>query len=333
MSSTQRKLELFIENYRILTDAKFPHKVDRRLAAFIYTINNRLADTHAIEQNYSMIINDSDIRFLDKGKHVATLLSLHENNADTLTHVKAVYSLMVELGFYSDSPYIGVAAYIIAMGTEPGNFQNTAIRASTFYNEMKASRRYYINETRYPYAALFGLSNIDVMSGLQHIEQLIQWYGTTIKTRHEYSIQRLSMVLALSSSVDSNRVIALRNAVKERGEKWFEDVVFSGLGLLAQHPADVKAIVQELNNTKKELIRQKDFNRLFVSKCELFSTSVIIIMSTYLDDVRSKSTVVTEIDKLEKLIIEMQYTQLATTSKSAKSIPNLFNYDALNARQ
>jgi len=102
---------------------------------------------------------------------IAALLSLSADPQGLFDEVLKVYDLMKEAKLRA-SDYLVVAAYQVAAQTEPANYQNAVDRARAFYDGMKARHFFYTSQDDYIFAAMLGLSDLDVETGTERIEQL-----------------------------------------------------------------------------------------------------------------------------------------------------------------
>ena len=315
MDTIRQKLALFIENNQMTKNDQLLNRENGQISAFFYTFYNRRINCAAIRDNHNMIANHPDVRFFDTGSQVATLLSLYDNSAELLERINVVYSLLVEkAGFWHDSHYIGFTSYLIVTGTAPENYQNVVARTSDFYKGM-VEKNFGASEASYPYAALFGLSNIDVMYGLGQIEQLFQWYKTALKARNALfipSVREIAMILIFNDLVDRNRVIELKNTIKPArvlGIKiaMWDAIFYDIVGILAQLPASASTLSQELDEVQKFLKTQKGFSQMFLSVHGRYLTSTSIIANAYLDEVKRNGSVA-DIASFERMIITRQFT-------------------------
>lgn len=304
------KLTLFIENHQIIKKDKILTKESRRLAAFFTMFYQRKVDLNAIRSNHKMITAQMGKKFDDNKKILAALLSLNENSAELLLQIKSIYDLMVGYGFYIDSAYIGVACYLIAAGTKTEHYADTVERAREFYNKMKANNHLHIDETDYPYAALFALSGISAENGIRRIEQLYRQLRAELKTKLDRNIQQLAMTLIVKEFAFENRVYELSKEIKTSKIWRFEDGVFPVIGILTQLPIDNNRIIPELLETQSLLEKQKGFSQMFVSKHEIYFLSAMIVVSKYWDEIKKALKSKKEVFILEMMVISMTFSHL-----------------------
>jgi hypothetical protein len=319
----RQKLELFINNIQILKADRFLFGDKRRLAAFYLALYNKSINSEVIRNNHMMIASHEYDNFPDDAAQIATLLSIFDNSEDLFSRIVTVHKLMENAGFHRDSPYIGLAAYLIATGTDTGNFENAVTRAKDVYDRMGENEQSDNNsiiacESNYPYAALYGISKNDIKDGLEYTDQLFQWFKTALDERNQNfipDVKELARTVLFNNMIDANRVVALRDTIRLslKLSKFQFKMMFplSAIGILAQLPGDINTIAHELNVTQHFLRKQKGFSQLSTPKRELFLTSAMIVSSAYLDEIKfNTGTTPANLVNLEGTIIETQFTHI-----------------------
>lgn len=101
---------------------------------------------------------------------IATLLSLSGSMEQQLSDTMEVYDRMKKSKFRS-SDFLVMAAYQIAAGTDSAAYGTTIDRTKAFYDGMKENHRFYTGKDDYIFAAMLGLSDLDIETALKRMEQ------------------------------------------------------------------------------------------------------------------------------------------------------------------
>lgn len=178
-----------------------------RLAALLYAVEDKVADDEAIRASYELIKESTGIFSQFRGASVisiAALLSLSDEKETLLANTFAVYDLMKEAKFRA-SDYLVVAAYQIAANATSDRYQRTVERAKLFYDSMKAKHRFLTGQDDYIFSAMLGLSDIDVESGVDRMEQLYVTLKPEFMSGN--SVQALTQVLVLGKKPLKRRTV------------------------------------------------------------------------------------------------------------------------------
>jgi len=297
----QDKLTMFAENWQaIKKEFKWHSSQAKRMAAMLYAIGNKSIDCTEIKDSLSLIKRSTGIFSTFRGNMslcVAAMLSLNENRKDVFASTVSVYELLKKEKFRV-SDYLAVAACEIAAHAKPEEFQQTVSRARAFYKGMKANGAFRTGQSDYIFSALLGLSGINVENGTDRIEQLFQRFKPEFSSRS--GIQKLAQILVLGGDSDTaaNRVLALNSALKNRKIRLDKAYTLPALGVFALLPADINAIVRDIEDAKAFLKTQKGFGTLSVSNQELLLFTAGVVASVHADDIRNdliKSSITTSI--------------------------------------
>jgi len=245
---------------------------------------------------------------------VATLLSLSRNPQGMLNETLKVYDWMKDARFRA-SDFLVVAAFEIAKHTVPSNFANVINRARAFYDGMKAHIFFHTGQDDYIFAAMLGLSDLDITVGT---ERIVQHYE---RLKGEFwdknSVQALSQVLVLGGSGDSaGRILALRNVCREQKIKLDKSYTLSSLGVLSLLPVEIDAIVRDLGDAQNFLRAEKGFGPLTVSTQELLLYAVAIVANEYAQSMKDGMLPAILSTSLSNIIIAQQAATFAAVSAS-----------------
>ena len=290
----------------------------KRLAALLYALENKSIDCDAIRECHRLIKDNTGMFSMFRGNMslcVAAMLSLQGNREELFRHTMSVYDMLKNVKFRS-SDYLAVAAYQIATNANSEQYQHVAKRAKMFYDGMKARHFFHTGQDDYIYAAMLGLSDIDVEAGTERIEQLYQrlksefWSGS--------SVQALSQVLVLGGKSDDSvhRILSLRDALRSWRIKLDKMYTLPALGVLALLPVDADSIAQDILDARDFLRTQKGFGAFSVTTQELLLFSAAIAASCYAEDMKNDIITASVSTSIASIIIAQQTAIIVAASAS-----------------
>ncbi|MCL2718828.1 MAG: DUF4003 domain-containing protein [Lachnospiraceae bacterium] len=284
-------LDLFISNKGIIKRGFTWHNsMTKRLAALIYTLENKTLDYENIERSHRLIKDNTGIFSSFKGSMslcIATMLSLNNSKEQLFAEVLSVYDSLKKAKFRA-SDYLAVSAFLIAANTEKDNYTNTVERTKAFYNGMKKNSRLRTGEDDYIFAVMFALSDIEVITGTERMEQLYQRLKKEFKRAGGNSIQTLSQVLALGGKTDEalEHLLILRKVLKKRKIRMDKTYTLPALGVLSLLPLDGDSLADNLLEAQNYLRAQKGFGKFSVPEQELLLYSSALISVSYAKEMK-----------------------------------------------
>jgi len=319
-SKTEGKLNLFVTNAQtIKKEFTWQYALTRHLAAFLYAQENKPVDCEAIRRCHTMIKDSVGVFSAFRGNMslcIASLLSLSDNPERLLVEAKKVYDLLKSVKLRA-SDYLAVSAYQIAAGADPDNYSAVIERTRAFYDGMKAHHWFYTGQDDYVFAAMLGLSDLDVGTGVDRIEQLY----TRLKDEFwgKNSVQALSQVMVLGGTSDAatDRVLALRDTLKARKLRLDRSYTLSSLGILALLSVDIEIIARDIDEAQAFLRSQKGFGSLSVDKQELLLIAAAIVAWEYADSAKSGVLAATLSTSITNIIIAQQAAMIAMIAASS----------------
>ena len=326
-SITKSKLALFAENTQIIRkEFKWHNSMTKRLSALIYSQANKKIDCGVIEQCLKMMKQNTGLFSSFRGNMslcIASLLSLSDNPQKLFDKTLKVYD-MLKLQKLRSSDYLAVAAFQIAANCEPIEYQATVDRTRNFYDGMKSHNFFITGQDDYIFAAMLGLSDLDIASGTERIAEIINRLKGEFWNKN--SVQTLSQILALGKSCDEtvNHVLFLKDAFRKQGIKLDKDYTLPTLGVLALLPVEASIIVSEIAEAQQTLRMQKGFSSWSVSKQELLIYTAAAIIYEHSDSADDNITTATLSTTLTNIIIAQQVAMIAvvvatTTAASSAS--------------
>ncbi|OKP75869.1 hypothetical protein A3842_18990 [Paenibacillus sp. P3E] len=316
------KLELFAENaQRVKKGFAWKNAQVNRLAALLYTAENKIADSDAIRASYELIKEHTGSFSTFRGTtaiSIAALLSLSAEQERQLADTLAVYEMLKDVKFRA-SDYLVIAAYQIAVNTTSDQYQQTVERAKAFYDRMKSRHPFLTGRDDYIFAAMLGLSDINVENGVERMEQLYAVLKPEFLSGN--SVQALTQVLVLGedASETAAHVLALREAFRARGIRLDKEYTLSSLGVLSLLPCTQGEIVNDVSETYEFLRTQKGFGSWSITKQELLLLSAAMVAFKYVEEAKNGVVTTTLTTSITNIVIAQQTAIAAAAAASAAS--------------
>jgi hypothetical protein len=214
------------------------------------------------------------------------------------------------------SDFLAVAAYQIAAQAEPSDFDNIVARTRGFYDGMKERHFFYTGQDDYIFAAMLGLSDLDVAPGAENIERIYTRFKDEFWSSN--SVQTLAQVLALGNADDYviGRVLALRDALREQKIKLDKTYTLPLLGILALMPVEIDTIVHDLDAARDVLRTKKGFGQMSVSTQELLIFAASITAGGYVENIKDGVLTAAISTSISNIIIAQHAAMVAAVSAS-----------------
>lgn len=319
------KVELFADNMQMLK-GKFvwQNVLLKRLAALLYAAKSRQIDLGALQESHDLIKENTKRISYFRGNSlmsISTLLSLHDDKQKQFARTLTVYEQMKAHRFWA-SDYLVMAAYQIVGGTVEDKYAETIKRTKAFYDGMKAQHRFITGQNDYIFAAMLGLSDIEIESGLRQMETLHQALQSHFRPAD--CVQALSQVLTLSGECRDrvSRVLSLSDKFRQKGMRMDRAYTLPSLGVLSLLPANADVLADEVIEVYELLRTKKGFGRWSVSKQELLLLSSALVSFDYADKASNHLLTSTLSTSLTNIIIAQQTAiavVIATSSSAAAS--------------
>ena len=288
------------------------------MAALLYARENKPVDCEAIRQCHTMMKQNTGVFSAFRGDMalcVAALLSLSPDPQGLFGETLRVYDLLKGAKLRA-SDHLVVAAYQIAAQADPAAYQNTVNRTRAFYDGMKAHHFFYTGQDDYIFAAMLGLSDLDVTLETERIERLHSRLIGEFWDKN--SVQALAQVLVLGHPDDAaDRVLALRDAFRAQNIKMDKSYILPALGLLALLPVEMDTLVQEIGEARDYLRAQKGFGSLSVATQELLQYAAAIIADEYAQSAKNGVLTAALSTGIANIIIAQQAAMIAMISAYA----------------
>lgn len=318
--SLDRRLKLFTSNVQdIKNDFFWQNAMMKHMAALLYTAQDKSVDNDAIRRGYDMIKENTSLFSMFRGNsalNTAAMLSLAENSEKLLADTLDVYELLKKERFWG-SDYLVVAAYQIASNTSEDRFRSAASRMRSFYDGMKEQHPLLTSYDDYIFSAMLGLSDISITDGTERLEQLYRMLKQDFFSGN--GVQALAQVLVLANRTTEivERVLTLRQMLRDLGLKMENQYTLSSLGVLALLPGTADDISRDVAEAFEYLRGQKGFSAWSFSKQELELFSAALTAYEHLDAVRDGILAMNLTTSITNIIIAQQAAMAAAISASA----------------
>lgn len=318
--SGQANLELFAENTQIIKkEFIWQASLVKRLAALLYANQGKQVDCQAIRQCHQLILENTGPFSTFRGDLalcIAALLSLSPHPEETFEQTKQVYSLLKQVKF-TPSDYLVVAAYQIATQAPIAQQETVVARARKFYEQMKARHFFLTGQDDYVYCAMLGLSDLDVDSGSQQVEELYSQLQPVFGGHNR--VQALAQTLALGPPNDQTlgRLFALQDALRAQKIRLDREGSMPALGILALLPTDIDLLVQDLCAIRDALKEKKGFSMWSVETQELLLYAASILAAAQAKDMQDGVLTAALSTSITNILLAQQAAMIAIVAASS----------------
>lgn len=323
-----QKLTLFIENHRSMK-GKFVSRetLTKRLAALLYAEENRAIDLGAIQESYELIKAETGLFSAFRGTSamaIATMLSLAEDGEKVLNDALALYKELNAAKFWK-SDYLAIAAYQIAANAKERDRSLIVERTRAFYEGMKAYHKFYTGQDDVIFAAMLGLSDVDVNEGVNRMESLFQRLRGDIASGN--GLQALTQVLVLGGEAEDTvpRVLELREKLKSVGLRMDREYTLSSLGMLGLLPVEADMLVEDVSWAYEYLRGEKGFGSFSLTKQQVLLFAAALVIFSHAQELAhdvtkaALSTTITNIIIAQQAAIAVIAASTAATAAASSS--------------
>lgn len=316
------RLTLFAENVQGISKRFFwKNALSKRLAALLYTAQDRTIDCDAIQSCYELIKQRSSFLSFFSGNSsvcLATLLSLADNQEARLTDTMAVYGQM-KANRFASSDYLVMAAHQIAAGAAPSQHEQAIEKAAAFFSGMKKEHRFLTGRDDYIFAAMFGISDLEPAAAIAHMEELYDALNREFLSNN--SVQTLTQVLVLGHETAETitRLQALREAFRAQGIRLDKEYTLPSLGILALLPVDTQTIVEQVQAAYEFLRTQKGLGSWSVTKQELLLYAAALVALSSVANAQDGIVTASLSTSIINIIIAMQTAMVIVAASAAAS--------------
>ena len=317
--SMMNRLDLFVSNSETLRKGfKWRDGGARRLAALICTLEGKMVDTQAILESTDMIKQNTRLFSMFRGNMnlvIAAKLSLTGNHEQLFSNTLELAEKLKNAKFRS-SDYLAVGAYVIASHTTQDNYDNTIVRARTFYDAMKKESWFRTGQDDYIFSIMLGLSDIDPVVGAARIQELYGQLKPEFKLAGANSVQALCQMLTLGGKTDEalEHLLCIRNTLRGQRIKLDRTYTLPSLGALSLLEIDGDVLADQLLEAQRYLRKQKGFSSFSILTQELLLFSSAIILSVYAEDMPSEAMAATSTSIINIIIAQQIAIMIAATT-------------------
>ena len=329
------KLGLFMANAKTIKyEFTWNGDMPKRMAALLFTHETRFLKIEPIRALRGLVKKSGGEFSSLRGNLslcFAAQLSLSLDPKQTLAEAIKIYDLLKSAGF-RQTGFLAFAALEIAQKAKPANYAVAVERSRAFFDAIKECSVLLSGEDDAVFAAMLGLSDLDVADGTKRIESL---YGQLKgEFRHMGDAKALAKVLVLGGSDHemASRFLALRDALRAaQGINFEKTYAVAFLGVLALLPASVDTIDATVSDFIYDLVAIRDdeifSNRSYKSQEAILITTAVMVADylerAYTDilTVNSSRCVNTKIAQQAVAMAVVAASALAPSTKSEKRPP------------
>lgn len=259
---SKKDCEMLIRNRDVFREAFMWEDGLKCLAgAGIFTMGDQIADVDMLKQCKKLISKKVSAFSNFAGAvrvPVAAILATSDEPERLMEQGLEVYKRLKK-DFWS-SPYLPMAAMMIAQMAEEERYEQVAVRTRTIYKRIQAEHPFLTSMEDSPLCALLALSN---KSDDELIFDMEKCYNT-LKSEFMIgnAVQSLTHVLALfdePAELKCEKTMQLYHTLKDSGRKYGTNYELPTLGALAMTNVPIKEIVQEMIEIDDWLSKQKGF--------------------------------------------------------------------------
>ena len=327
-TNLQRKLVLFVQNAQTIKgEFRWQDTAVKQLAALLYALEGRPVDCDAIRNAQTQIKDNTGAFSAFRGSvalSIAALLSLSGNRETLFSDTLRVYELLKKTKLRS-SDFLVVAAYQIAAHGKPEEYPRIVERTRAFYEAMKEKHWFLTGEDDYIFAAMLGLSGMDVTDGAARMEQIFSRLKPEFRDKN--SVQALSQVLVLGENGPNTpeRILVLRDALKAEKIKMDKTYTLPSLGVLALLPVDTETIVREIGEAQSFLREQKGFGSFSVDTQTLLLFSAALVASAHTENLKDSVLTASLATSILNIIIAQEAAMIAAVCASSAAAASAAN--------
>jgi len=316
----QNKLELFANNAQDIRKSFIgQNTLTKRMAALLYAREGLPINNEKIRWCHEIIKENTGIFSTFRGNMVlvlSALLSLSNDPKQLFDNVLRVYQMMKDEKFRA-SDHLVIAAYEIAAQGDPIRYNDAVVRSKNFYDGMRSNRFFQTGQDDYIYAAMLGLSDINIVAGTERIDEIYR------KLKGEFwdnnSVQALAQILVLGDSCDDTvkRVLVLRDILRSKRIKLDRSYTLQSLGILAMLPVDINIIVSDIDEARKTLRAKKWFSSWSIATQELLLFAAAIVAGFYARNLTDDVLSATISTSIANIIIAQQAAMIVAITSSS----------------
>lgn len=259
---TMNYCNMLIQNRNVFREAfKWEDGLSCLAGAGIFTMDEKMADVTTLKSCKKILSKKVGMFSFFEGVAripVVAMLAASGRPEQLLTQGLDIYK-RIKQDFIS-SPYLPLAAMMIAQMTGEESYEKMAVRTRTLYKRIKKEHPFLTNSEDSPLCALLAFSEKSDDALIFDMEKCYK----ILKKEFFYgnAVQSLTHVLALfdePAELKCEKTMQLFQGLKEAGKKYGTNYELPTLGVLAMTHVPVKEIVQEIIEIEKWLSKQKGF--------------------------------------------------------------------------
>ena len=259
---TMNYCNMLIQNRNMFREAfKWEDGLSCLAGAGIFTMADQMVDVATLKSCKKILSQKVSMFSFFEGVAripVVAMLAASGRPEQLLTQGLDIYKRLKQ--DFISSPYLPLAAMMIAQMTGEESCEKMAVRTKTLYKRMKEEHPFLTSSEDSPLCALLAFSEKSDDALIFDMEKCYE----ILKNEFFYgnAVQSLTHVLALfdePAELKCEKTMQLFHALKEAGRKYGTNYELPTLGVLAMTQVPVKEIVQEIIEIEEWLSKQKGF--------------------------------------------------------------------------
>lgn len=293
--------ELFIRNRDTVKSVfKWDWGMMNLCCAYLYTMRGKTADMNSLARNKKLLKErvGTFSNFRSTGRDIlVTLLDMADNPESLLDSALRIYDLLKrEL---HTSAYLPIVAMLLAELADPCRYDEIVSRISTLYKRIRHEHPWLISGRHFALCALLAMSDQQDDILIERVEQGYNRLKSAFKLSGD-EVQAVAHIMALTpGDIDAkcDRVLALIDAMKEKGKKWNGYHELPVLGIIAEDSRSAEELSAAIAENDRWLLTQKGFGGSFFSFTMINRTHRLLYAALLTREQkcdRSFSTILTE---------------------------------------
>lgn len=282
----RKQCEIFLENRDVVKETfKWEISLLFPVCASVFTNKGQVATKEKLQECSEMVKKDAGIFSEFRGNAklaVISMLATEENPNEIWSVTQRYYKKLREQ--FQPSPYLAVAAVVLAQNVEENEAEQYIIRGKKLYEMMKKNHPFLTYKEDSIFAILLGMSNdTNDDAVMERVEKAYHYLKGHFSSSND--VQSLSHCLSIvSGNVDErcNKVVRVFDMLKNAGVKYGQRYELASLGALTLIPIEENCIVEDIIAVDTFLSDKKGYKGLCrESKKNRLMHASMIVTSAY----------------------------------------------------
>ncbi len=319
LESLEKRCRLFVRNRDIMKENfRWDNPIFYPLCASIYTFKDleiqplKIKDCkEIIKESTGIFSNFKSIALLP----LASILALEESPKEKFLLVLRAYDILKDE--LKSSPYLPLAAFVLASMAEAQDFQRIALKAGNIYRRMKMEHPILTSKEDCGFAVLFALSSLSEEKAINEIEKCYSFLRSEFFSGN--AVQGLSHTLALGeeeAEEKCRRTLEIFTKLKEKGCRYGTGAELSTLGLLALMGREPEEVASDIALVNDFLLSCKGFGAFGIGKAQRIMYAALLVAKECEKEVEDSAVNTALVNSITSIIIAEQAAIAAAIAAS-----------------